>query len=186
MTHWFCRNLRTKYSIISRIMGRKTSWKAISKVYTGHSKRSASADLFFICGNLRGLLSGTGVFQLWKYVHIGLTKTVQSAILCLSIENCESIEARYTSVCQSRGTGIPIGRKGKSPKQTLSPGQICWFVRKDLPDCHESGALSFLNNDDCPLPWMLERSGIHGFLFGKEKGRELWEDWVEPWCCWLW
>ena len=87
------------------------------------------------------------VFLLWKYVRPGLTRMFQSAILTLSIENCESIEVRCTSVHRPLGTGIPDGGKGKSPKRILLPGQICWFVGEYLPDCHESGALSFLSLD---------------------------------------
>ena len=67
---------------------------------------------------------------------MGLTKTVHSAILCLSNKKCESIEVRLTSVHRPWGTGIPDGEKGRTPKWIPFPERNCWSVREYLPDCH--------------------------------------------------
>lgn len=87
----------------------------ISKVVINHKPECSAFGFLFI--------SHMCVLFLGKYVHMGLTKTVQSAILWLS-KKSESIEVRYTSVQWPYGAGSPVAGKGLSPKLRLIPGQL--------------------------------------------------------------
>ena len=66
---------------------------------------------------------------------MGLTKTVQSAILNPSIKLQIDRGAVFISTPVVRN-GFPTGGKGKSPKLIQLPGPVSWDVGENPPDCH--------------------------------------------------
>lgn len=76
------------------------------------------------------------VFLLCKNVHMGLTKTVQSAILWLSIKKCVDRGAIDISTPAMRN-GYSGRWKGEiAEADSATRAVVCWAVREYLPDCH--------------------------------------------------
>ena len=69
----------------------------------------------------------------------------------------------------AKRNGISGKWKGKIAEVGLFPGQIRWSVGEYLPDCHVSGALSFLTLDCVCCRECWSHPGFAVFLF-EEKG----------------